>query len=147
MDNGPLPAGSVSVAAEGLRDDVGMPDKRWDLFISHASEDKDSVARPLADLLRRGGARVWPDTHELTVGDSLIEKIDEGLSSSRFGAVVLSPAFFGKHWPRRELSGLRAREESDRKTILPIWHGLPSRAEATLTMSAAVDGTTVTSAP
>ena len=55
-------------------------------------------------------------------------KIDYGLSRSRFGAVIISPAFLAKHWPKKELSGLRAKEEDGRKVILPIWHGV-DRAE------------------
>jgi hypothetical protein len=99
-----------------------MPEREWDVFISHAAEDKDAVAQPLADALRRSGVKVWLDRQELQLGDSLSEKIDEGLSKSHFGVVILSKAFFSKHWPRRELAGLRAREESGRKVILPIWH-------------------------
>ena len=99
-----------------------MNKKKWDIFISHASEDKSAVARPLTTALRKAGARVWLDEHELTIGDSLSEKIDEGLSQSRFGAVILSPAFFAKHWPKKELTGLRAKEEEGLKVILPIWH-------------------------
>jgi hypothetical protein len=105
-----------------------MEPKEWDVFISYASEDKEAVARPLAAVLRRAGIRVWLDEHELTVGDSLTEKIDEGLAHSRFGVVIFSPAFFAKHWPKRELSGLRAREEEDRKVILPIWHEIDKPA-------------------
>ena len=105
-----------------------METKEWDVFISHASEDKATVARPLAASLRRAGARVWLDEHELTVGDSLSEKIDEGLARSQFGVVVLSPAFFAKHWPRRELAGLRAREEEGKKVILPVWHNVDTPA-------------------
>jgi hypothetical protein len=101
-----------------------MAAKQWDIFISHASEDKATVARPLAAVLRRGGARVWLDEQELTVGDSLSEKIDEGLAQSRFGAVILSPAFLAKHWPKKELAGLRSREEDGQKVILPVWHNV-----------------------
>ena len=101
-----------------------MEEKKWDIFISHASEDKVTVARPLAAALRRAGVRVWLDEHELRVGDSLSEKVDEGLSQSRFGVVILSPGFFAKHWPRRELAGLRASEEDGQKVILPIWHNV-----------------------
>jgi hypothetical protein len=101
-----------------------MSEKEWDVFISHASEEKNEVARPLASALRRAGVKVWLDRQELAVGDSLSEKIDEGLSKSFFGIVILSKAFFSKHWPRRELAGLRSREEGGRKVILPIWHGV-----------------------
>lgn len=42
----------------------------WDVFISHASEDKDDFVRHLAESLRRSGLRVWFDELTLTVGDS-----------------------------------------------------------------------------
>jgi TIR domain len=66
--------------------------------------------------------RVWYDEFELRVGDSLRQSIDKGLVNSRFGIVVLSPAFFAKNWPQYELSGLVAREMDGHKVILPIWH-------------------------
>jgi hypothetical protein len=70
--------------------------RRWDVFICHASEDKDNFARPLAEGLRREGLSVWFDEFTLKVGDSLRRSIDHGLGYSRFGVVVLSPAFFAK---------------------------------------------------
>ncbi len=92
------------------------------LFISHASEDKD-VARPLSEALKARGWSVWLDELELTVGDSLSGRIDAALAQSRFGVVVLSPAFFTKTWPQRELAGLAAREvDAGAKVILPVWH-------------------------
>jgi hypothetical protein len=95
----------------------------FDVFISHASEDKEDVARPLSEVLIARGLRVWLDEQELMLGDVLGRKIDEGLARSRFGVVILSPYFFAKHWPRRELDGLVARETTDGvKVILPIWH-------------------------
>jgi hypothetical protein len=95
--------------------------KQWDAFISHASEDKDVVVS-LAALLRRAGLKIWLDKHVLRIGDSLREKIDQGLADSRFGIVVLSPHFLAKQWPKRELNGLMALEESGQKVILPVWH-------------------------
>ena len=65
--------------------------------------------------------RVWYDDFTLKVGDSLRRSIDRGLSHSRYGVVVLSPAFFGKDWPERELDGLVAKEVGGRKVILPVW--------------------------
>jgi TIR domain len=100
-----------------------MPEKEWDAFISHASEDKDVVV-PLADMLRRAGLKIWLDKHELRMGDSLRERIDAGLAESRFGIVVLSPNFLAKQWPKRELNGLMVLEESGQKVILPVWHGI-----------------------
>lgn len=81
---------------------VGAERSEWDVFISHASEDKEFV-RPLADALIARGLRVWYDEFELKVGDHLRRSIDRGLVRSRYGIVVLSPAFFAKHWPQTEV--------------------------------------------
>jgi hypothetical protein len=94
----------------------------WDLFISHASEDKDDFARPLADALKAKGFKVWFDDFTLKMGDSLRRSIDLGLARSRFGVVVISPNFLRKEWPQKELDGLVAREVNGVKVILPVWH-------------------------
>jgi serine/threonine protein kinase len=104
--------------------DASLKQDRWDVFISHASEDKLTVALPIAKELQRAGLSVWLDSHELTLGDSLRAKIDEGLANSRFGAVILSEAFFAKDWPQRELNALVALESTSRKVLLPVLHGI-----------------------
>lgn len=95
----------------------------WDLFLSHAAEDKD-VADPLATMFRDKGLRIWYDRFELKLGDSLRRKIDEGLAGSEHGLVLLSPRFFVKNWPRKELDGLVARADGSKRRILPVWHQL-----------------------
>lgn len=97
---------------------------RWDVFISHATEDKESFGRQLAERLRKNGLRVWFDEFTLTVGDSLRRSIDRGLAKSRYGIVIVSPAFLRKHWPQQELDGLVAREVRGDKVILPVWHDI-----------------------
>ena len=97
-------------------------DHRYDVFISHATEDKDEIVRPLADALIARNVRVWYDESELRMGDSVRGKIEEGLANSRYGIVVLSHAFFQKKWPKYELNALVAREMADKPVILPIWH-------------------------
>ena len=111
------------MTADEQRSTLGMD---WDVFISHASEDKKDVARPLTERLRHLGFRVWLDENELTIGDSLRQKIDQGLARSRYGIVILSEAFFEKKWPARELDGLLARESSHDNVILPVWHRIDS---------------------
>jgi hypothetical protein len=97
----------------------------YDVFISHASEDKDAIARPLFKALQARGVSVWFDEAELTLGDSLRRKIDDGLARCRYGIVILSPSFLEKEWPQRELDGLVARETaSGQKALLPVWHEL-----------------------
>lgn len=100
----------------------------WDVFISHAGEDKMDVALPLAERLRAEGLRVWLDRFELTVGDSLRQSIERGLAGSRFGVAIISPYFLQKHWPQAELDGLAAREEAGIKVILPVWHRVDESA-------------------
>jgi hypothetical protein len=50
----------------------------WEVFISHASEDKDAVVRPFAEALEARGLKVWYDEFTLRVGDSLRQSIDRG---------------------------------------------------------------------
>ncbi|MGI8434104.1 MAG: DUF1883 domain-containing protein [Nocardioidaceae bacterium] len=96
----------------------------WDVFISHASEDKDAVARPPRDALTRLGITVWLDEAQMRIGHSLRRKVDDGIRSSRFGVVILSEAFFHKGWTNHELDGLVTRTVASQQSLLPIWHDL-----------------------
>ncbi len=99
-------------------------DVEYDVFISYASEDKDDVVAPLADTLRSGGLSIWFDDFELGIGDSLRQRIDKGIASSRFAIVVLSKTFFNKGWPNYELDGLVTKAVDGDQVILPIWHDI-----------------------
>lgn len=99
-----------------------LPDTEYDLFISHASEDKEEFVRPLAETLENMGVKVWYDEFTLKVGDSLRKSIDHGLVKSKFGTVILSAAFCSKNWTQYELDSMVAREMNGHKMILPIWH-------------------------
>lgn len=94
-----------------------------DIFISHASEDKESFVRPLAKALSNEFT-VWYDEYELVLGASLFEEINKGLSSCDYGVVVLSHSFFNKKWPKQELNALFSLEEKNIKAIFPIWHNI-----------------------
>lgn len=104
--------------------DAPSSNKEYDVFISHASEDKDGVVRPLAHALRMKGLSVWYDEFELKIGDSLRRKIDQGLSKSRFGIVVISRSFIKKGWTNYELDGLMTKAISGQQSLLPIWHDI-----------------------
>lgn len=112
-------------------EDVVVPDaesalprsaEEYDVFISHATEDKDGIVRDLVEALRERDVNVWYDEFQLRIGDSLRQKIDAGLARSRFGLVVVSHAFFAKNWPQYELDGLVSLEMAGRQRILPVWH-------------------------
>lgn len=108
--------------ASAVPDAPDLSAREFDVFISHASEDKDAVVRPLALALRRLGAEVWFDEFELRIGDSLRRKIDAGIARSRFGVVVLSTSFFAKGWAQYELDGLVTRSVTGEQVLLPLWH-------------------------
>jgi len=111
-----------------VRDNVPPPTETGgethDVFISHASEDKDDFVRPLANALINKGLNVWYDEMTLRIGDSLRQKIDKGLANSRVGLVVLSPAFINKGWTNYELDGIVTRTVSGEQILLPIWHNI-----------------------
>ena len=96
----------------------------YDVFISHASEDKDAIVRSLADALTSENLNVWYDEFTLRIGDSLRQKIDKGLAASRVGLVVLSPSFISKGWTNYELDGIVTRTVSGEQILLPIWHNI-----------------------
>lgn len=102
--------------------DGGLIAKEWDVFISHAHEDKNAVVRPLASALQDHGLKVWYDEYELRIGDSLRRKIDQGIARSAFGIVVLSESFFAKGWAQYELDGLVTRSVGGEQVLLPLWH-------------------------
>ena len=111
-----------------VRDNIPPPTETGgethDVFISHASEDKDAFVRPLANALIAEGLNVWYDEMTLRIGDSLRQKIDRGLANSRVGLVVLSPSFIDKGWTNYELDGIVTRTVSGEQVLLPIWHNI-----------------------
>lgn len=113
----------VTIANEAL------PDEEYDVFVSHAYEDKESFVDEFVEALRNQGLKVWYDTDKLKWGDSMREKIDKGLAKSRYGVVVLSPNYIAEHkyWTKAELNGLFQVETVNGKTILPIWHNLTKK--------------------
>lgn len=117
----PLRELAENVSHLSLQD--GAVSKSWDVFISHAGEDKAELVRPLARALDVLKIKVWYDEFEMSIGDSLNESIDRGIANSAFGVVILSPSFLGrKPWTSYELRGLVQGWVFKRQVILPIWH-------------------------
>lgn len=85
--------------------------------------------RPLRDALFDLGVSCWLDEAELTIGDSITEKVNTGLSQAAFVVVVISPAFLRKKWPKRELYAALNREaRKGVKVVLPIVVHYPNQA-------------------
>ena len=101
----------------------------YDVFVSHAWEDKEEFVDEFVDELRKLNFKVWYDTSEIKWGDSMRARIDDGLKKSRFGVAVLSPDYIkdGKYWTKAELDGLFRLESINGKMLLPVWHNLTKK--------------------
>lgn len=114
----------------GQREQAGGNDvPEYDVFVSHAWEDKESFVDEFVQALRDRELKVWYDTTKMKWGDSMRAKIDEGLRHSRFGVVILSPNYIAeeKYWTKAELDGLFQLESINGKVLLPIWHNLTKK--------------------
>ncbi len=116
---------TLPITTGALPTDVSS-EPEYDVFISHAWEDKDSFVDAFVAALEALGIRPWYDRQRITWGDSMRAKIDEGLRHSKFGIVVISPNYIaeGKYWTKAELDGLFQLESVNGKMILPIWHNI-----------------------
>lgn len=112
---------NVSDLLNQLRSGLLNTGESFDVFISHASEDKGDCVRPLAEELRLLGLKVWYDEFELKPGSSLRRSVDRGIATSRCGIIVLSSSFIAKAWPQYELDGLIARMIEGKAALIPVW--------------------------
>lgn len=94
---------------------------KQDYFISHANADKSTYIQPLAECLTERGVTFWLDNLEISWGDSLALKINEGLSESRYIILCLSKAFLARPWPEAELNAAFSLQTNVRqKKVLPL---------------------------
>jgi TIR domain-containing protein len=104
-----------------------------DVFLCHTSEDKEKVVRPLQNAFSAVGISCWLDEAEIRWGDSVVDKINDGLRESRFVIVVLSMTFVNKPWPRRELASALSEESSSGVVrVLPLLVGEHMQRETIL---------------
>lgn len=100
-------------------------EEEYDVFVSHATEDKESFSDEFVQILQQKfNLKVWYDAVSIKWGDSIRTEIDKGLKKSKFGVVVLSRSYISKYWTNYELEGLFQRESNGGKLILPIWHNI-----------------------
>ncbi|MBP6860768.1 MAG: toll/interleukin-1 receptor domain-containing protein [Neisseriaceae bacterium] len=99
---------------------VEQPDLR-DVFLCHAWDDRQGVAKELYDLLVEAGVKVWFSEKDLGLGVPMMRAIDKGLANSRIGLVLVTPALL-ERLPKegvadKELSALLAGNQ-----LIPIVH-------------------------
>ena len=101
-----------------------MTGSQPDTFICHASEDKEFMARPLHKALSELGVYAWLDESEIRLGQSIWQKIDEGLANCGSATVILSRPFFMKNWTQYEMDGIVGRKMQGEILLFPIQHGI-----------------------
>lgn len=100
------------------------PAYQYDVFISHAVEDKIPIANELFRSLEQKNLKVWYSGRELSVGDRLTESIHKSLDQCRFGVVIISPTYLSKIWALNEFFYLLTKEKNGQKVILPVLYDI-----------------------
>lgn len=94
---------------------------KYDVFISHAYEDKEEVVMPIVREINKYGLRYWYDSEQLKLGDSITKKINSGINESRFLLAVISSTFVNKNWTMTELqTALNMQFSNGTLKVLPI---------------------------
>lgn len=117
------------ITDEDTSEDTSFDELEYDVFVSHAWEDKEDFVDEFVQALNDRNIKVWYDKVKIKWGDSMRARIDDGLRKSKFGVAVLSPNYIaeGKYWTKAELDGLFQLESINGKTLLPIWHNLTKK--------------------
>lgn len=97
----------------------------YDVFISHASKDKEDLIEELYHSLSKLGISIFYDKESLEWGDNWKERILNGTKRAEFAIIVISENFFDREWTERELSEfLNRQNRNGQKLILPIVHNI-----------------------
>lgn len=104
----------------------------YDVFISHASEDKDKVARPIFEACGKLGLKVFLDEAHIGWGQSFTQKINSALGAARTVLAVISPTSVAKEWPIVEVNTALSLEVSGQKKVVPLIVGKPDLSKLPL---------------
>jgi len=96
----------------------------YDVFICHCSTDKKDIVDPLVAACIDAGIKCWFDSQEIQWGDSIPQRISDGLQKSQFVLVVISENSVNRRWPLKEISAAIAAEVSHGAVrVLPLYVG------------------------
>ncbi|MFM1814164.1 MAG: hypothetical protein RLZ98_859 [Pseudomonadota bacterium] len=97
----------------------------YEVFISHASEDKADIARPIFEACTRAGLKAFLDEAHIGFGQSFASKINIALGASRTVLTIISSNSVSKEWPLAEINTALALEVSGQKRVIPVMVGNP----------------------
>jgi RNA-directed DNA polymerase len=104
----------------------------YDIFISHASEDKEEIARPVFEACGRLGLKAFLDEAHIGWGQSFTTKINTALGSARTVLAIVSASSVAKEWPVLEVNAALAFEASGQKKVVPLIIGKPDLSKLPL---------------
>lgn len=107
-------------------------DDHFDVFISHAGEDKDAIARPVFVALEKRRIKAFLDEAHIGWGESFTRKINTALGSARYVLAIISSNSIDKDWPTLELNTALALEANGHKTVIPVVVGKPDLSKLPL---------------
>lgn len=97
----------------------------YDVFLSHANVDKQSIVDDLNNSLEKLGIKIFYDKKSLEWGDKWKKRILEGTKKAEFAIIVISENFFDREWTEKELNEfLNRQNRNGQKLILPIVHNI-----------------------
>ncbi|MES0038115.1 toll/interleukin-1 receptor domain-containing protein [Mesorhizobium sp. M0046] len=73
------------------------------VYLAHGSPDHKTLARPFAERLMQNGMEVWLEAWEIGSGDSVRQKMDQGLGDCTHFIVLLTPTSIGRPWVETEI--------------------------------------------
>jgi hypothetical protein len=97
------------------------------VFLSYTADDID-LARRIAEALQASMIETWWDRWCIYPGDSLRQKIDEGLAECTHFLVLLTPKSIGKPWVNQEMDAGLVRKLNDQCKFLPVRYELSASA-------------------
>jgi hypothetical protein len=102
----------------------------FSVFLSHSSRDRAVVDRVFEEL-QKAEVSAWYDKYEIRPGDSITEKINDGLAHCELGLLFLSKSFLDPKagWTKAEMNYFfHRRMSSDNKRFLCVNVDLPHAA-------------------
>lgn len=91
------------------------------VFVSHATEDKETFVEEFSRKLRSDGIDAWLDKWEMKPGDSLVDKIfEEGIKNANAVIIVLSKISVQKPWVKEELNAAFIKRLKEKTKLIPI---------------------------
>jgi len=104
---------------------VYKKDKLFDVFISHANNDKTDYVNKLKDSLDKLKINIFYDKDTLEWGDDWKSRILNGVQNSEFAIIIISDNFFDREWTEKELNEFLNRQNANgQKIILPILYNI-----------------------